>query len=69
VLFLDHRTLPFGNVVFDLGMEARRNMVRDYLTGIGVVLAGRFGEWEYYWSDDSLLSGLRAAEKAANRIG
>lgn len=62
VLFVDHRTLPFGNVVFDLGMEARRGKVREYLGEVGVILAGRFGEWEYFWSDQAFLSGKRAAE-------
>lgn len=61
VLFVDHRTLPFGNVVFDLGMEARRDKVREYLGEVGVILAGRFGEWEYFWSDQAFLSGKRAA--------
>lgn len=62
VLFVDHRRLPFGNVVFDHGMEARREYVRQHLGQRGVVLAGRFGEWEYFWSDQALLSGKRAAE-------
>jgi len=68
ILFVDHRTLPFGNVVFDIGMEKRRNIVRDYLRSKGVVLAGRFGEWEYFWSDQALLSGKRAAFYSVERL-
>ncbi|RTY34142.1 hypothetical protein EKD00_08745 [Chlorobium phaeovibrioides] len=63
VIFVDHRSLPYGNVVFDLGMEDTRNIVREYLYAIGVLLAGRFGEWEYYWSDQAFMSGKNAVEK------
>lgn len=61
-LFLHHKHLPFGNVVFDLGMEERRQIVRDYLSSIDIVCAGRFGEWDYLWSDQSFLSGRSSVE-------
>jgi protoporphyrinogen oxidase len=60
ILFIDHRRLPWGNVIFDLGMEERRTVVRDYLAGQGVRTCGRFGEWDYLWSNQSLLSGYGA---------
>jgi protoporphyrinogen oxidase len=59
-----HHHLPYGNVVFDLGMEARRDRVRAWLESQGIQVAGRFGEWDYLWSNQSLMSGLRAAERA-----
>jgi hypothetical protein len=31
VLFVHHKHLPFGNIVFDHGMESRRQVVLDYL--------------------------------------
>jgi protoporphyrinogen oxidase len=57
-----HKRVEFANVVFDLGMEGRRNRVRTYLCEKGVRLAGRFGEWDYFWSDQSLMSGKRAID-------
>jgi protoporphyrinogen oxidase len=64
ILFVHHHHLPYGNVVFDLGMEARRDRVRAWLESQGIQVAGRFGEWDYLWSNQSLMSGLRAAERA-----
>ena len=61
VVFTHHKHLPWGNVVFDIGMEQRRDRVRDFVRGQGIGLAGRFGEWGYLWSDQALLSGRRAA--------
>jgi protoporphyrinogen oxidase len=63
VIFTHHKHLPFGNVVFDLGMEERRDRVRRWVEGQGIGLAGRFGEWAYLWSNQSLMSGRTAVER------
>ncbi len=60
VLFVDHRVLPFGNVIFDLGMEAKRQTVLDWAAAAGIASCGRFGAWDYLWSNQSLLSGYNA---------
>ena len=65
VIFTHHKHLPYGNVVFDLGMEERRDRVRDWMRGQGIGLAGRFGEWAYLWSNQSLLSGRQAVLQLA----
>ncbi|GAA5214026.1 NAD(P)/FAD-dependent oxidoreductase [Corallincola platygyrae] len=63
ILFCHHKHLPFGNVIFDHGMEERRKIVRDYLDSLNIVCCGRFGEWDYLWSDQSLVSGMNAINK------
>ena len=68
ILFAHHHHLPYGNVVFDLGMEERRDRVRAWVESQGVQTAGRFGEWDYLWSNQSMLSGMRAA-RAALQVG
>ena len=64
ILFVHHKRLRYGNVVFDIGMESRRDRVRDWVDGHGVKLAGRFGEWAYLWSNQSMMSGLSAGKAA-----
>ncbi len=68
VIFTHHKHLPFGNVVFDLGMEARRDRVRRWVEHQGIQLAGRFGEWAYLWSNQSLLSGRRAVQEICRGV-
>ena len=59
ILFVDIRFEPYANVIFEPGIYENRKIVRDYLKSIGIETIGRFGEWDYLWSDQSLLSGLR----------
>lgn len=61
VVLLHHKRLPYGNIVYDHGMEERRDRVRDWLARQGIVTAGRFGEWNYLWSNQSFMSGMRAS--------
>lgn len=58
ILFTDIRFEPYANVIFDHNIYEARKIVRDYLHSIGIETIGRFGEWDYLWSDQSLLSGL-----------
>ncbi len=62
-IFMHHKRLPWGNVVFDLGMEERRDLVRDWLETVGIICAGRFGEWDYLWSNQAFMSGMKAVQK------
>ncbi|GHU73728.1 hypothetical protein FACS189450_14030 [Spirochaetia bacterium] len=39
------------------GMEKNRDFVKAYLAGKGIDLIGRFGEWDYLWSDQGYMSG------------
>ncbi|WP_162120571.1 protoporphyrinogen/coproporphyrinogen oxidase [Photorhabdus bodei] len=66
ILFIDHRQLKYGNVVYDHGMEERRQLVLDFLKENNIETCGRFGEWSYLWSDQSLLSGKDAANRVIN---
>lgn len=63
---IDHRHLPFGNVIFETGMEQRRDLVRAWLEAAGIHCAGRFGAWEYLWSHQAFESGVNAARAALN---
>ena len=44
-------------------MENNRTDVKEYLRDVGILTCGRFGEWDYLWSDQALLSGKNAVER------
>ena len=48
----------YANVIFTKPIYQARKIVRDWLDEQEIKTIGRFGEWDYLWSDQSLLSGL-----------
>lgn len=63
VVVEDVRLKKYSNILFTKGTYEKRKKVHEYLNYIGINYAGRFGEWEYLWSDQSYLSGKKVAEK------
>ncbi len=57
---------PWGNVIFDHDRPKCLKLVHDYLNDIGIAYCGRFGDWAYIWTDDSFISGERAANMIMN---
>lgn len=57
IIFIHHKHLPWGNVTFKQGMEEHRNRILKYLCDNNIKSIGRFGEWDYFWSNQSFLSG------------
>ena len=56
--------IPYANVIFDLERTAALKTVHGYLDDIGIAYCGRYGDWGYMWTDESFISGERAAETA-----
>lgn len=68
ILVKDVRVEKYANVIFTPEIYSNRKIVRDYLDSVGIFYAGRFGEWDYLWTGQSLLSGKRAAEKLIEHL-
>lgn len=58
------RLIEYANVIFDLERAAALSVVHGYLDEIGIAYCGRYGDWGYMWTDESFISGEKAAEKA-----
>jgi protoporphyrinogen oxidase len=54
---------PYANVIFNHDIYHNREIVKKFLNKFNVSLIGRFGEWDYFWSNQSFESGERAANK------
>jgi protoporphyrinogen oxidase len=67
ILVAQEQHIPYGNVLFDLERARNLAIVQTYLEEQEIVCCGRYGEWAYYWSDDSIVSGWRAAERVIER--
>jgi len=64
ILFKNAFLVPYANVIFDLDRAEALKTVHAYLDEIGIAYCGRYGDWGYMWTDESFISGERAAETA-----
>jgi len=64
----DIRSEKYANVIFDHAIYENRKIVLEFLEQNNIISVGRFGEWEYFWSDQSLLSGRNGAIKLLDKI-
>jgi protoporphyrinogen oxidase len=55
-------------VVFDQHRQAHIQTLIDYLESRDIHTAGRYGRWDYYSMEDSILSGKSIAEKVAPEV-
>jgi len=62
ILFSDIRYREYANVMFTPQIYEARDRIHGYLDELGILYAGRWGEWDYLWVGQSLRSGKRAAE-------
>lgn len=61
--------MPCAYVVYDHARSAHVAIIRRWLDGHDIVLAGRYAEWEYYNSDHAFVAGRRAAQAVRHRAG
>jgi UDP-galactopyranose mutase len=54
--------MPYAYVVYDHARKQHVETIRAWLGARGIVLAGRYSEWEYYNSDHAFIAGKKAAD-------
>ncbi len=62
VIFTDVKYINYANVVFYSGMEEDRDKLITFISQYNIKSIGRFGEWDYLWSNQSFMSGYKAAK-------
>lgn len=60
ILVQDIRFEKYANVIFDHEIYKNRKIVLDYLDSIGIKSIGRFGKWEYFWTNQAFMDGKQA---------
>jgi protoporphyrinogen oxidase len=60
--------IRYANVIFDLDRATALATVHGYLDELGIAYSGRYGDWGYMWTDESFISGDRAATQALSKL-
>jgi protoporphyrinogen oxidase len=61
------RNIRYAYCIYDPPRKAALRTIHDWLAGRGIVPCGRYGLWTYFWSDEAILSGRKAAESIQRR--
>jgi UDP-galactopyranose mutase len=60
--------LPHAYVVYDHARARNVAVIRKWIEQQGILLAGRYSEWEYYNSDHAFIAGKKAVEQIRSGI-
>jgi protoporphyrinogen oxidase len=60
--------MPVAYVVYEENRKPTVQLIKVWLEDHGIHTAGRFGDWEYYNTDHSLLAGKRVADTVNNAM-
>jgi UDP-galactopyranose mutase len=69
ILAANQVDMPFAYVVYDHARPKNVAVIREWMAGHDIHLAGRYSEWEYYNSDHAFLAGKKVAERVRERLG
>lgn len=64
----DVRFEKYANIIFTHDIYENREKIKKYLDDNYIESAGRFGEWDYLWTDQAMLSGKRVADRIVDRV-
>ena len=64
ILVKDAKLSAHAGIIFDHDRASALRTVHAYLDELEIRYCGRFGDWDYLWTDDSFISGERAAQRA-----
>lgn len=65
VLFTEARTIPHAYVIYDDRYGPAKREIASWLESRDILVAGRYGRWEYSSMEDALLAGRECARKAS----
>ena len=60
--------IKYGYVIFDNNRKPALKKIHDYLKIQEIIPCGRYGDWAYHWSDESILSGKKSIKKYNSKI-
>ncbi|CAN5169091.1 N/A [soil metagenome] len=68
VVYSSLRDIRYAYCIYDFERKAAVRAIREWLGRFDIIPAGRYGMWSYFWSDEAMMSGLLAGEKARRSL-
>ncbi len=67
ITFEDVIFLKYGYIIYNHCRKEAVGKIHEYLHTLNIYPYGRYGLWEYLWSDEAVLDGKRIAEDILNK--
>lgn len=68
VVYRGAMSCEYANIIFDHDRAAALERVHGYVAELGIAWCGRYGDWDYIWTDQAFQSGERAADTVLARM-
>ena len=62
ILFAHTHLIPKAYVIFDKNRKSSIDIIHTFLNNIGIKPFGRYGRWDYLWSDESIVNGRQIGQ-------
>ncbi len=56
--------IPYGYCIYDEHRRESLPLIKNWLKSVNIIPSGRYGLWTYFWSDEAIMSGKKAAMQA-----
>ena len=60
--------IPLAYCIYDQSRKEAVRIISKWLLDHDIITCGRYGLWSYFWSDEAMTSGIKAADKATARV-
>ncbi len=67
ILFADPTVIQNAYVVFDHNRKAAISTIHSYLESVGITPFGRYGMWDYLWSDEAIINGRKVGKLISSK--
>jgi hypothetical protein len=68
IIFKSTQDIRYAYCIHDFARKDAVRTIRKWMLLQDIVPTGRYGHWNYFWSHESIMSGLQAGERALKDI-
>lgn len=68
IVFRSTQHIRYAYCIHDFARKDAVRTIRQWMLAHNIVPTGRYGHWNYFWSHETIMSGLQAGEKALKQV-
>ena len=65
---INTKDIKYAYVIYDHQRQDNLKIINEFLHRHNIYNAGRYGQWEYLWMDEAILSGKKVAKTVESKM-